>query len=183
MGGGHGSAIETFSVAGSASTEKMMLREPGPKFTVTAQFSFPPREKPNEAPSIALLPHPGVQRVKGRVCFETSTSMASLSPSQAAEGTAMFSHQGRGTHGLGLALLCLENLAAPTYSYSLGIQGPGCSREKVLQWKGRGKRRGRERGKVGQSQNDCLQPLLLQLSINLQPRRATVWDNRWTPET
>lgn len=52
---------ETFSVAGSDSTEKTVLREPGPEFTVTAQFSFPPRENPTERPSMTLLPHPGVQ--------------------------------------------------------------------------------------------------------------------------
>lgn len=54
---------ETFSVVGSASTEKVILREPGLK------FSFPPRENLTEVPSVTLLPHPGVQRVKGRVCF------------------------------------------------------------------------------------------------------------------
>lgn len=35
---------ETFSVASSAGTEKTILREPGPKFIVTARFSLPPRE-------------------------------------------------------------------------------------------------------------------------------------------
>lgn len=50
----------TVSIAGSASTEKIVLREPGPRFTVTAQFSFPLRENPTEVPSMALLPHPGV---------------------------------------------------------------------------------------------------------------------------
>lgn len=50
---------ETFSVASSAGTEKTILREPGPEFTVTAQFSFPPRENSTEVPSMTLLPHPG----------------------------------------------------------------------------------------------------------------------------
>lgn len=56
---------ETFSVASSASTEKTILREPGPEFIVTAQLSFPPRENSTEVPSMMLLPHPEVQTVKG----------------------------------------------------------------------------------------------------------------------
>lgn len=61
------------SVAGSASTKRTILREPGPEFTVTAQFSFSPRENPTEMPSMTLLWHLEVQRVKERVCFEPST--------------------------------------------------------------------------------------------------------------
>lgn len=56
---------ETFSVASSASTEKTILREPGPEFIVTAQLSFPPRENSTEVPSMMHLPHPEVQTVKG----------------------------------------------------------------------------------------------------------------------
>lgn len=57
-------------------------RRAGPGFTVTAQFSFPLRENPTEMPSMTLLPHPGMQREKGRVCFEASTSMVSLTLTQ-----------------------------------------------------------------------------------------------------
>lgn len=117
---------ETLS-AGSANTEKL-IREPGLEFTVTAQFSCPPRESPTEMPGMTLSPHPGVQRVKGRVCFEASTSMVSLTPSQAVEGAAIFSNS-EGGDGTGLVLPCVENPAATTCSYSLGIQGPVCSRE------------------------------------------------------
>lgn len=84
---------ETLS-AGSANTEKL-IGEPGLEFTVTAQFSCPPRESPTEMPGMTLSPHPGVQRVKRRDCFEASTSRVSLTPSQAVEGAAIFSNSGR----------------------------------------------------------------------------------------
>lgn len=45
-----------------------------------------------------------------------------------------------GGDGTGLVLPRVENPAATTCSYSLGIQGPVCSREKVVQWEESGKR-------------------------------------------
>lgn len=90
--------LETFSVASSASTEKTILREPGPEFIVTAQFSFPPRENSTEVPCMMLLPHPEVQTSRG-MCLEISTSMVSLTPSQAVEGTAKFSNWGGWRYG------------------------------------------------------------------------------------
>lgn len=117
---------ETLSVAGSASTKRTILGEPGPEFTVTAQFSFSPRENPTEMSSMTLLWHLEVQRVKERVCFEVS-NLVSLSPSQAVEAAAIFSSWGRCKDDTGLALPCSENPAAPIPSYTLGIQGAGCS--------------------------------------------------------
>lgn len=85
---------ETLSAAGSASTKRTILGDPGPEFTVTAQFSFSPRENPTEMPSMTLLWHLEVQRVKERVCFEPSTwsplararQLKQLPYSQAGEG-------------------------------------------------------------------------------------------------
>lgn len=110
-----------------------ILGEPGPGFTVTAQLSFPPRENPTSVPSMTLPPHPGAQTGKGRGCFGASTLLVSLLPSQAVKGA--------GDSG-GKLLGWPPVVGRPCSSYipySLGIQDPGCSREKVLQWKGSGK--------------------------------------------
>lgn len=143
---------------------------------MTAQLSFPPRENPTSVPSMTLPPHPGAQTGKGRGCFGASTLLVSLLPSQAVKGAG-------DSGGKLLGWPPVVGRPCSSYiSYSLGIQGPGCSREKVLQWKGSGKvkRKRKDKREGGESQHDCLQPLLL-LSTNLQPRRAIVWNDRGTP--
>lgn len=104
----------------------------------------------------------------------------SLTPSQAVEGTAKFSNWGRWRDGTGLALPCLKNLAASAQPRNLRPrlqQGESSTVEREREEKG--KRKGRR----GEIQHDCLQPLLLQLSTNLHPRRAMVSNNHGTPKT
>lgn len=67
----------------------------------------------------------------------------------------------------------------PCNSYTFlhpGIRGAGCSRKKSS-------RVGKKRKGGGESQHDCLQPLLLLLSTNLPPGRALVWNDCGTPKT
>lgn len=89
--------------------------------------------KPNFSAKLTLPPHPGAQTGKGRGCFGASTLLVSLLPSQAVKGA--------GDSG-GKLLGWPPVVGRPCSSYipySLGIQGPGCSREEVLQWRGSGK--------------------------------------------
>lgn len=87
--------------------------------------------------------------------------MVSLTPSQAVEGTAKFSNWGRWGDGTGLALPCLKNLAASAQPRNLRPrlqQGESSTVER--EWEEKGERKGRR----GEIQHDCLQPLLLRLS-------------------
>lgn len=92
---------------------------------------------------MTLLPHPGVQREKGGVCFEASTSMVSLIPSQAVKGAAILANWGRWRHGTGLALPWSSCMSLqPRNSRPRLHQGESSILER--KWEDKRKRKGRE---------------------------------------